>query len=60
MSLSTNHTAEVRLVLVTFPNLDIARQIGTLLVERQLAACVNLLNQRIIADGVAIKPVKRT
>lgn len=33
----------VRLVLCSFPDLDQARQIGTLLVERQLAACVNLL-----------------
>lgn len=33
----------IRLVLCTFPNLDSARQIGTLLLERQLAACVNLL-----------------
>ncbi|MDF1810749.1 MAG: divalent-cation tolerance protein CutA [Verrucomicrobiales bacterium] len=34
---------EVRIVLVTFPNLETARQIGTLLVESQLVACVNLL-----------------
>jgi periplasmic divalent cation tolerance protein len=33
----------VRLVLCSFPDLDSARQIGTLFVERQLAACVNLL-----------------
>jgi periplasmic divalent cation tolerance protein len=33
----------IRLVLCSFPDLDTARQIGTLLVERQLAACVNLL-----------------
>lgn len=33
----------VRLVICSFPSLDAARQIGTLLVERQLAACVNLL-----------------
>lgn len=31
------------LVLCTFPDLEKARQIGTLLVEKQLAACVNLL-----------------
>ena len=31
------------LVLCTFPDLERARQIGTLLVEKQLAACVNLL-----------------
>jgi periplasmic divalent cation tolerance protein len=31
------------LVLCTFPDLEEARQIGTVLVERQLAACVNLL-----------------
>ena len=29
-------------VLCTFPHLDSARQIGTALVEAQLAACVNL------------------
>ena len=33
----------VRLVLVTFPDLEKAREIGTALVESQLAACVNLL-----------------
>ncbi len=33
------------LVVTTFPDTDIARQIGTELVERQLAACVNLLPQ---------------
>ncbi|MEI6653889.1 MAG: divalent-cation tolerance protein CutA [Verrucomicrobiota bacterium] len=31
------------LVLCTFPDLAKARQIGTALVEKQLAACVNLL-----------------
>lgn len=31
------------MILCTFPNLEQARQIGTVLVERQLAACVNLL-----------------
>jgi periplasmic divalent cation tolerance protein len=30
-------------VLCTFPDLDQARQIGAALVERQVAACVNLL-----------------
>ena len=34
---------EVRIVLVTFPNLETARQIGTLLVKSQLAACLNLV-----------------
>ena len=33
----------IRLVLCSFPDIDSARQIGTLLVKRQLAACVNLL-----------------
>jgi periplasmic divalent cation tolerance protein len=33
---------ELLVVLCTFPNLDSARQIGTALVEAQLAACVNL------------------
>jgi periplasmic divalent cation tolerance protein len=31
------------LVFCTFPDVASARQIGTVLVERQLAACVNLL-----------------
>lgn len=31
------------LVFCTFPDVTSARQIGTALVERQLAACVNLL-----------------
>ena len=31
------------LVLCTFPDWEQARQIGTVLVERQLVACVNLL-----------------
>ena len=30
-------------VLCTFPDIDQARQIGAALVERQVAACVNLL-----------------
>lgn len=34
---------DVQVVLCTFPDLQKARQIGTLLVEKQLAACVNLL-----------------
>jgi periplasmic divalent cation tolerance protein len=34
---------ELLLVLCTFPDLETAGQIGTVLVERQLAACVNLL-----------------
>lgn len=34
---------ELLLVLCTFPDPEKAREIGTLLVERQLAACVNLL-----------------
>lgn len=34
---------EVLLVISTFPDIAVARQIGTLLVEKQLAACVNLL-----------------
>jgi periplasmic divalent cation tolerance protein len=35
--------SDVRVILCTFPNLEQARQIGTVLVETQLAACVNLL-----------------
>jgi len=34
---------EVILVFCTFPDVETARQIGTTLVESQLAACVNLL-----------------
>jgi periplasmic divalent cation tolerance protein len=34
---------DVRLVFCTFPSVDVARQIGTALVEKQLAACVNLI-----------------
>lgn len=34
---------DIRLVISTFPNIESARQIGTVLVERQLAACVNLI-----------------
>lgn len=34
---------ELRIVLCTFPDLQEARQIGTVLVEKQLAACVNLV-----------------
>lgn len=35
--------SELRIILCTFPDVEKARQIGTVLVERQLAACVNLL-----------------
>ena len=31
------------LVISTFPDIEKARQIGTILVEKQLAACVNLI-----------------
>ena len=34
---------QVLVVYCTFPNLPQARQIGTALVEKQLAACVNLV-----------------
>ncbi len=34
---------DVQVVLCTFPDLPQARHIGTLLVEKQLAACVNLI-----------------
>lgn len=36
-------TTDCLLVFTNFPNEDIARQIGAVLVENQLAACVNLL-----------------
>lgn len=35
---------DLLLVLSTFPDEERARQIGTLLVEKQLAACVNLIS----------------
>ena len=35
--------SEVLVVLSTFPDVDQARQIGTALVEKQLAACVNVI-----------------
>ncbi|MBL50107.1 MAG: divalent-cation tolerance protein CutA [Roseibacillus sp.] len=34
---------DIQLVLCSFPDLPQARQIGTRLVEKQLAACVNLV-----------------
>jgi periplasmic divalent cation tolerance protein len=34
---------DVLLIFCTFPSAAQARQIGTLIVERQLAACVNLI-----------------
>ena len=33
----------IRIILCTFPQAESARQIGTALVEKQLAACVNLI-----------------
>lgn len=35
---------EILVVFSTFPDAASARQVGTLLVERQLAACVNLVS----------------
>ncbi len=35
--------SDVLLILCTFPDSEQARQIGTVLVEAQLAACVNLV-----------------
>lgn len=35
--------SDVLVILCTFPDSGQARQIGTLLVEKQLAACVNLV-----------------
>ncbi|RYD24036.1 MAG: divalent-cation tolerance protein CutA [Verrucomicrobiaceae bacterium] len=35
--------SDVLVILCTFPDSGQARQIGTVLVEKQLAACVNLL-----------------
>jgi periplasmic divalent cation tolerance protein len=34
---------DVMMVISTFPDIETARQIGTVLIERQLAACVNLV-----------------
>jgi len=34
---------DIRLVLVTFPDFETAREIGTQMVNLQLAACVNLI-----------------
>jgi periplasmic divalent cation tolerance protein len=34
---------DMMMVISTFPDIEKARQIGTLLIERQLAACVNLV-----------------
>lgn len=34
---------DVKIVMCAFPNVGKARQIGTVLVETQLAACVNLI-----------------
>ncbi len=36
--------SELRIVLCTFPDAVAARQIGTALIEKQLAACVNLIS----------------
>lgn len=41
--MTTKLKSEVRLVITTFPNIDVARQIGTSLVESQLVACINLI-----------------
>jgi len=38
-------SARVLLVFATFPDIDTARKIGAQLVEKQLAACVNLVPQ---------------
>ncbi|MEM1294027.1 MAG: divalent-cation tolerance protein CutA [Verrucomicrobiota bacterium] len=37
-------TDDCLLVFTTFPNSEIAQKLGTELVEKQLAACVNLLS----------------
>ena len=34
---------EIILVCINFPNLECARQIGTALIKKQLAACVNII-----------------
>ncbi len=35
--------SDVLVILCTFPELSQARQVGTVLVEKQLAACVNII-----------------
>jgi len=35
--------SEIRLVLCTFPDAAVARRVGTVLVEKQLAGCVNII-----------------
>ena len=34
---------KIRLVFCTLPNREVARQIGTAVIDKQLAACVNLI-----------------
>jgi periplasmic divalent cation tolerance protein len=41
--MNESYAAEAVIVLTTFPDLETARQIGTNLIEAQVAACVNLL-----------------
>ena len=36
--------SDLRIVLCTCPDLDVAEEIAKLLVEHQLAACVNIIN----------------
>ncbi|MBP84785.1 MAG: divalent-cation tolerance protein CutA [Verrucomicrobiales bacterium] len=39
-----NDAGSIILAITTFPNQEVARQIGTQIVEAQLAACVNILS----------------
>ena len=41
--LKSGQDSAARLVFSTFPSLECARQIGTLLVDSQLIACINLI-----------------
>jgi periplasmic divalent cation tolerance protein len=43
MNPESTNLESIRLVFVTFPDLTCAREIGTAMVQSQLAACVNLL-----------------
>lgn len=61
--------SDVRVVLCTFPNQESARQIGTLLIERQYAACVNLIpaiesiyrwQDQVQADAEVLAIIKTT
>ncbi|MFC7338246.1 divalent-cation tolerance protein CutA [Haloferula chungangensis] len=60
---------EVMVVLCTFPDFEKARQIGAALVERQVAACINLLpavtsiyrwKGKVVEEGEVLGVIKTT